>query len=490
MRRAARSLPFALLAVALLAGTAHAASRTGSAVLQPRVIGGAPAGTSAYPYAARIQVDGLGTCTGTLVATRWVLTAGHCATEIMSGTAITDPDRFHVRIGNAKPAADQTGYQAVDLVLRHPSFDADRLRNDVTLLRLATPSGAPTVDLLPPAKAALARPGIRATIAGWGLISQDPTEVLAPTLYTGRIEVMSDAACKKEWGGDVDLASMLCAGPVGGNGAETCSGDSGGPLLVTDAADHRRVYQAGSTSFGAEDCSASSSVFARLSGTSIRSFVVNATGLGPAGIGTPVVTSAGTTSAVVTATVVPRGADVWVVAEYGDGYRQATAPVRVPGGAGRAVSVTIRGLTPGRTRNVRIVARSGYGTRHSHAVRVATTDAKAPSVRPRPARGAAGQRIRLRFQPTDDSRQVAVLVDVLAGDRLLGRLGSLRKLRNVTNGGTYFLAYRMPGSGTRPTRFCVRVQDRAGHRSATRCASITRTVGQAATPSATAFTTR
>ena len=75
---------------------------------------------------------------------------------------------------------------------------------------------------------------------------------------------MTDAACAEEWHGDVNLATMFCAGPVGTRTAETCSGDSGGPLLVVDPADHR-TYQAGSTSFGAEDCTASSSVFARLS---------------------------------------------------------------------------------------------------------------------------------------------------------------------------------------------------------------------------------
>ena len=96
----------ALLALLLVPSAAVAAFPAGaSSRLQPRVIGGAPAAPTAYPYAARIIVDGLGSCTGTLIASRFVLTAGHCATEIANGAAITDPSRFHVRVGNARPAS-------------------------------------------------------------------------------------------------------------------------------------------------------------------------------------------------------------------------------------------------------------------------------------------------------------------------------------------------------------------------------------------------
>ncbi len=145
MRRASRRTLLALLALLLVPSAAFAAFPTGaSSRLQLRVIGGAPAASTAYPYAARIVVDGLGSCTGTLIASRYVLTAGHCATEVTNGVAITDPSRFHVRVGNARPASDPSGYVGVSQVLRHPAFDADRLLNDVTLLRLAAPVAAPT----------------------------------------------------------------------------------------------------------------------------------------------------------------------------------------------------------------------------------------------------------------------------------------------------------------------------------------------------------
>ena len=344
---------------------------------------------------------------------------------------------------------------------------------------------APTIDLLPPTKTSLLRPGSSGTIAGWGLIRQTPSEVLAPTLYAGRIRLMTDAACTKEWHGDVNLATMFCAGPVGTRTAETCSGDSGGPLLVVDPAGHR-TYQAGATSFGAEDCTASSSVFARLSAAPIRSFLVAAAGLRSAAVDTPVVTAVDDTTATVQAAVTPRGADVWVSAAYGAHYEHATRPVRVGGETPTPVTIKVSGLTPGRSRSVRVVAWSSYGVRHSAPVRVATTDTVAPTARALAARGRRGQRIRLRFQPTEGSLQVAALAEVLAGSRPIARVGSVRRFRNITAGATYFFSFRVP-TGVRPTSWCVRLYDRAGHRSERRCGTITVTVGAARTPAARPF---
>ncbi len=486
MRRATRRTLLALAALVVTVPPAIAALPAGtSSRMQPRVVGGAPAPPTAYPYAARIIVDGLGSCSGTLIASRYVLTAGHCATEIMSAVPINDPARFHVRVGNTRPASDPAGYLDVAKVLRHPAFDADRLLNDVALLRLAAPVAATTVDLLPPSKAGLLAAGRYATIAGWGLIAQDPDEVLAPTLYTGRIRLMSDTACIREWRGDVNLATMFCAGPVGTRGAETCSGDSGGPLLVVDPAD-RRTYQAGSTSYGAEDCTASSSVFARLAGSSIRSFIVAAAGLGPAAVGPVAVTATGDSTASLRATVKPRGADVWVSAEYGARYEHSTKPVRVGGETARALTIQVAGLTPGRSRNVRVVAWSSYGVRHSAPVRVTTSDTTAPAAKPLVARGKPGQRVRLRFRPADNSLQVAALGEVLAGTRRIARVGSLRRLRNITAGRTYFFSFRLP-TGVRATSWCIRVYDRAGHRSERRCADIRLTARVARAPSARPF---
>ena len=135
---------------------------------------------------------------------------------------------------------------------------------------------------------------------------------------------------------------------------------------------------------------------------------------------------------------------------------------------------------------MRIVAWSGYGVRHSTPVRVTTTDTAAPTVKTLVARGKRGQRIRLRFRPAENSLQVAVLGEVLAGDRRIARTGSVRRFRNITAGQTYFFSFRMP-TGVRATSWCVRVYDRAGHRSERRCADIRLTATPARAPAARPF---
>ena len=65
---------------------------------------------------------------------------------------------------------------------------------------------------------------------------------------------------------------------------------------------------------------------------------------------------------------------------------------------------------------------------------------------------------------------------MLAGTRPIARVGSVRRFRNITAGATYFFSFRVP-TGVRPTSWCVRLYDRAGHRSERRCGTITVTVG-------------
>ena len=99
----------------------------------------------------------------------------------------------------------------------------------------------------------------------------------------------------------------------------------------------------------------------------------------------------------------PRGSDVFVSARYGPRFEHATHAVRVGGEAPVAVAIPLRGLTAGRTRQVRLIAWSAYGVQHSVPVRLTTTDRVAPAITALAVRGRRGQRVRLRFRPADGS---------------------------------------------------------------------------------------
>jgi hypothetical protein len=133
-----------------------------------------------------------------------------------------------------------------------------------------------------------------------------------------------------------------------------------------------------------------------------------------------------------------------------------------------------------------VVAWSAYGVKHSRIVSLTTTDTRAPTVRALAVRGRVGQAVRLRFQPVDGSRQVAVLGEVHGAGGRLATVGSLRRFRNIGARTTYFLSYRIPAS-PRPVAWCITAYDRAGHRSATSCARVTVTAHRAAVRPARAF---
>ena len=243
------------------------------------VVGGTAVPDGQLRYVANISIGGSFGCSGTLIAPDWVMTAGHCGS--LTGAIVPTPvgwpaGMIDVKLGSVH--ADGSG--AEDHAVRQVVVDSDYIvtngsGNDVTLLQLAAPSAVSPVHIAAAGERHIWDPGTKATIAGFGLTSEDAQDP-PDTMQQAQVPIEADADCAKAYpdgvgGGSYDARTMLCAGyPQGGT--DTCQGDSGGPLLVPALDGTPRLV--GATSFG-DGCGepGKPGVYARVAEGPIRAFV-------------------------------------------------------------------------------------------------------------------------------------------------------------------------------------------------------------------------
>ncbi|WP_340682398.1 trypsin-like serine protease [Amycolatopsis coloradensis] len=203
-----------LRSFALIAGTAFAAllgvtapvasAEEPSSDVQPMIIGGQNA--SSGPWAARLFANGRQTCTSTIIAPQYILTAKHCVAS--SGT-------FTFRIGSLDQQSGGT-MATGSTVTRHPSAD-------LAIVRLTAPVNATYSPLGTTADVSV---GQTVQVYGWGATSQCGSEINCQSRYLKVANVSVTSVSCRDYNGGIAVCARR------GDGI-TAGGDSGGPMFAS-----------------------------------------------------------------------------------------------------------------------------------------------------------------------------------------------------------------------------------------------------------------
>jgi len=238
-----------LLVTSLFAGFAISAQAKSASDITTRIIGGADAAPTNYPWATALLYANIGDslnaqfCGGTLIASHWVLTAAHCIDDLSSASEI------EVAIGiNDLNNINNADRKTVVNIFMHPNYDTNSQDSDIALLELATPSNSTVLAIADNSLTDNIATGELMTIIGWGSTTPPPQTPSYPNLLQEtQVPRFDFDACNTIYNNTL-TSNMVCAGFDAGE-KDACQGDSGGPILYFNTSDDT-YYQTGITSFG------------------------------------------------------------------------------------------------------------------------------------------------------------------------------------------------------------------------------------------------
>ena len=170
----------------------------------PFIIGGGNASNA--PWAARLFINGRQTCTATIIAPTYVLTARHCVSS--SGT-------HTFRIGSLDQTSGGTVATGV-AITRHSRADLAIVRLDRSVTATYSPLGTSSHVSV----------GQTVQVYGWGATCTNQQEINCQSRYLKVADVrVSSVNCSDYTGG-----VAVCATRINGI---TAGGDSGGPMFAS-----------------------------------------------------------------------------------------------------------------------------------------------------------------------------------------------------------------------------------------------------------------
>ncbi|XP_074552507.1 chymotrypsin-like protease CTRL-1 [Halichoeres trimaculatus] len=197
----------------------------GVAPLNTKIVGGQSADAGTWPWQVSLHRDGSHFCGGSLISSRWVLTAAHCFPSSSLRGLLAYMGRDNQDFLNPNEVS-----RSVTRIINHPDYEDTPNNNDISLLELS--SDVTFTDYIKPvclaASGSVFPANTNCWVTGWGDIQSGVPPSFPQTLREVEVPIVSNSDCSESYNTLTD--NMICAGLTEG-GKDSCQGDSGGPLV-------------------------------------------------------------------------------------------------------------------------------------------------------------------------------------------------------------------------------------------------------------------
>ncbi|KAM8939174.1 ovochymase-2 [Pelodytes ibericus] len=181
-----------------------------------------------WPWHVSLQFAAEHMCDGTIITEDWILTSASCVSERKKVQ-----DLWLVAAGlHELSGSENNQKRSVREIFVHPKFTRQTMDYNMALLQMTEPFRFNRFvrPVCLPSKDSEPKPSSLCVVSGWGLNGREAKERKLQQL---EVPILEAAACRDYYrthpGGITER--MLCAGFPTGRGNDTCSDQSGGPLV-------------------------------------------------------------------------------------------------------------------------------------------------------------------------------------------------------------------------------------------------------------------